>query len=119
MDSLTSFWWHFWEGIRWDVPKAVLVVLLLGFAWSLIKVQSRQDFDFAEMYKDDNGKVSVFRFTAIGTWVAATWYVMQDMMDGVPTVEAFAMYIAVFSGAKVAEKAIEKWSGELPWSKRQ
>jgi len=117
MSDLASFWWKMWEAIRWDVPKAVLVVLLFGFAWSLWKIQQRDDFDLAEMYRDENGKVSVFRFTSIGTWVVATWYVMQDMMDAVPTVEMFFAYIAVFSGAKVAEKAIEKWNGTFPWSK--
>jgi hypothetical protein len=39
------------------------------------------------------------------------------MMDAVPTAEIFFSYIAVFSGAKVAEKAIDKWNGIMPWSK--
>jgi hypothetical protein len=115
--SLHSLWWNLWETVRWDVPKVVLVVLLAGFAWSLWRVQKRADFDLAEMYKDDNGKVSAFRFIAVGTWVAATWYTMQTMMDGVPDDYTFFVYVAVFSGAKVAEKMIEKWNGVMPWSK--
>jgi hypothetical protein len=111
MDLLKSAWWQLWEFIRWDVPKVMLVVLLFGFVWSIWKVQGRNDFDFADMFKDKNDKVTSSRFIGIGTWVAATWYVMQDMMDGVPTVEIFGLYIGIFSGVGVASRAIEKWKG--------
>lgn len=109
--NLQSLWWNIWESVRWDVPKVVMVVLMFGFIWSVWIVQKRPNFDFADIYKDDNGKVSAARFAGVGTWVACTWYVMQDMMDGVPTAEIFGLYAGIFSGAGVAVKAIEKWKG--------
>lgn len=111
MDSARSLWFQLWETIRWDVPKVMLAVLLVGFVWSIIKVQRRPDFDFAQMFQDDTGKATVSRFIGIGTWVASTWYVMQDMMDAVPTPEIFGLYIGIFSGAGIAAKAIDKWKG--------
>ncbi len=102
---------HIFETIRWDIPAVMLAILLIAFMFALWKVQSRDDFDFAQMFQDSSGKVTVSRFIGVGTWVASTWYVMQDMMDGVPTPEVFGLYIGIFSGAGVAAKAIDKWKG--------
>ena len=109
--------WHFWEAIRWDLPALVLAALLIGFAVSLYLVQRRNDFDFAQMYLDENGKPSTVRVLSVGAWVASTWYVMQDMLDGVPTPEVFWGYVITWSGAKVLEKGAEKWNGSLPFGK--
>jgi hypothetical protein len=102
---------HIFESIRWDIPAVILAILLISFMLAIWKVQRRKDFDFAQMFQDSSGKVTVSRFIGIGTWVAATWYVMQDMMDGVPTPEVFGLYVGIFSGAGVAAKAIDKWKG--------
>jgi hypothetical protein len=107
----------FFNAVRWDLPALMLGVLLVGFLASLVLVQRRPNFDFAEMYKDDAGKVSASRVLSVGAWVASTWYVMQDMMDGVPTPEVFWGYCIVWSAAKVLDKAAEKWNGSLPFGK--
>lgn len=109
--------WQFFQSIRWDVPALMLVALLLGFAISLLLVQKRPDFDFADIYRDENAKPSAARVLAVGTWVAATWYVMQDMLDGVPTPDVYWAYCITFSGSLVLSKAAEKWDGSLPFGK--
>lgn len=107
----------FFNAVRWDLPALMLGVLLIGFLASLILVQRRDDFDFAQMYKDADDKVSSTRVLAVGAWVASTWYVMQDMMDGVPTPEIFWAYVITWSAAKVLDKGAEKWDGSLPFGK--
>lgn len=111
---MTFSWFN---AIRWDVPAVMLVVLLVGFLASLIVVQRRPNFDLAQIYKDDSDKVSSARVLAVGAWVASTWYVMQDMLDGVPTPEIFWAYCVTWSAAKVLDKAAEKWDGSLPFGK--
>lgn len=108
---------QFWETIRWDLPAIVLVAALLIYAWSIYKTQTRGDFDFAEMYKDDQGKPSTGRVIGVGAWVISSWVLMQDIMDGIPTPEIYWAYVIAWSAAKPLEKAAEKWSGTLPWSK--
>lgn len=112
-----SIKWHVWESLRWDIPTLVLAVLLIGFCWSVWRVANRSDFDLASIYKDDTGKPSATRFALVGAWVASTWYFMQDMLDGVPDPQIFWGYLVTWSGAKVLEKAIDKWSGQLPFGK--
>lgn len=108
---------QFWETIRWDLPAVVLVVALLVYGWSIYKTQTRADFDFADMYKGDDGKPSTGRVIAVGAWVISSWVLMQDIMDATPTPELFWAYVIAWSAAKPLEKAAEKWTGTLPWSK--
>lgn len=109
--------YKFWETIRWDIPALMLVVLLVGFAYSILALQRRDDFDFAGMYIDENkGKVSLWRVTGFGTWIVGTWVVMQDMLDGVPTIWLQLGYLAIFSGNKIVEKIVDKWNGGIPLS---
>lgn len=109
---------QFWETIRWDIPAFVLALLLITWMISLVLVQSRKDFDFADIYRDDvTNKASLVRVTAMGAWVATTWIAMQDALDGVVTPEIFWGYLLGWSGAKVLEKLGEKWNGVLPFGK--
>jgi hypothetical protein len=110
--------WSFFEAVRWDLPAIMLAVLLIGFAASLWLVQKRSDFDLAQIYLDEQSRVSSVRVLAVGTWVVATWIVMQDMLDGLPTPELFYAYVGTFSAAMVLEKAADKWDGSLPFGKR-
>jgi hypothetical protein len=110
-----NFAWF--DAVRWDFPAVMLIVLLVGFTISLVLVQLRKDFDLADMYRDDAGKVSAVRVLSVGCWVVATWYVMQDMLDGIGTPEIYWAYVVTFSAAKVLDKAAEKWNGSLPFGK--
>ena len=113
VDWLKGAWWAVGETIRWDVPKVVLTILLLGFIWSIWKLQQRPNFDFADIYKDETGKVSSGRFILIGSWIAGTWYVMQTMMDGVPDTEVFAIYMSGTGLTGLGMKALDKLKGKV------
>ena len=106
-----SFWWRFWETIRWDVPKVALTVLFIAFFFSIWKLQKRPrtEFDFGEIYKDENNKVSAGRFILVGSWIVGTWYVMQTMMDGIPDVEIYAIYMGGTGLTGLGMKALDKF----------
>jgi hypothetical protein len=100
--------WHFWEAVRWDLPAVVMVAMLLIFIWTLYRTQQQADFNFADMYRGDDGKPSTGRVVAVGAWVVSSWVVMQDTLDAVPT----------WSAAKPLEKFADKWDGALPLTKK-
>jgi len=89
----------------------VLTVAGLAVAW---RAQTRDDFDFARMLLDSNGKPSA---TRMGTFVclAVSTYVLIlafiNAKDNVTTnvLYMFGIYLAVWSGAKVIERAIDAW----------
>lgn len=115
--TTASMNWHFWEAIRWDLPAVVLVILLLGFCYSLWATQRQEGFNFADIYRDERGKPSAVRMALVGAWVASTWYVMQDMLDGVPTPEIFWAYVLAWAASKPLDKLAEKWTGNVPFGK--
>jgi hypothetical protein len=109
--------WKFWEAVRWDLPAVVMVAMLLIFAWTLYRTQLQTDFNFADMYRGDDGKPSTGRLVAVGAWVVSSWVVMQDTLDGVPTPELYWAYVIAWSAAKPLEKFADKWNGTLPLAK--
>jgi hypothetical protein len=98
-----------------DVPALFLLIMLIGAAWVVNKAQEREDFDFGNMLKDENNKESGYRLLAIASFPFASWYVVYDLIHNKtadPT--TFLIYVAIYSGAKVADKAVDaliaKWS---------
>ena len=98
-----------------DVPTLILLGML-GFAWSIVhKAQKREDFDFGNMLKDESGKESAHRLTAIGSFAVSTWYIMYYGMHVTnPDPVIFGIYVGAWSGTAVAMKfgdaLIAKWS---------
>lgn len=98
-----------------DIPAMVLLVLLFA-GWGVVKkAQSRTDFDFAQMLKDDNGKESVSRLGALTAIAVSSWAVMYDTIHSQAADHAIlGIYLAVWSGTKIADKFADaflaKWS---------
>lgn len=82
----------------------------------LFQVQRRQDFDFAEMLKQ-NGKPSASRLGMLLALVISSWIVIQVAVaelapgyNGSPKlVEILGLYLGIFAGTKVLEKGIDAW----------
>ena len=100
-----------------DIPAAVLAVILLGALYVVHKAQEREDFDFADMLRDDNDKPSALRLgifvcLAVSSWALIYDTIHQKELDP----QAFGIYILVWSGAKIAEKIVDmvaaKWVGK-------
>lgn len=109
--------WKFWETVRWDLPAIVMVAMLVVFAWTLYRTQQQADFNFADMYRDDDRKPSTSRLIAVGAWVISSWVLMQDVLDGVPTPEIYWAYVIGWSAAKPLEKMAERWDGSVPFGR--
>ena len=101
-----------------DAPAIVLLAMLLTGAYVMFKAQQRADFDWADMLRDDNGKPSAFRlaiFVSLGvsSWllIYITIRIVGTSTTWVDALEAlfkwYALYIVVFSGAKIAERLVE------------
>ena len=101
-----------------DTPAIVLLAMLLAALYVMYKAQQRTDFDWADMLRDDAGKPSAFRLAIFVSLGVSSWLLIYVTMKIVGTsstwVEAlnalfpwYAVYVAVFSGAKIAERIVE------------
>ncbi len=101
-----------------DLPALVLVSMLLMSLWVTWQAQKRSDFDFGRMLKDDAGKESALRLGVLGSFAVSSWLLMHEALEQKQTDPwLFAIYLGTWSGSLVFLKAVEKWNGQLPWSK--
>lgn len=97
----------------WLKPaNAMLAVTLLAAAFVMIRAQSRADFDFAEMLKDENGKPSAFRLLVFGAFAASTWVLMLYGVADKMTDWMWWAYLAAWSGSAVLAKAVDAWKSK-------
>lgn len=101
-----------------NIATATYFILNIVIIYVVVKSQSRTDFDFAEMLKS-GGKPSSVRLAFIIALVTSTWVIMQLTLQETSRppgrdsilMDAFALYLASWSGSKVLEKAIDAWQG--------
>ena len=103
-----------------DVPLVLLVVLLAGTVVLLLWCQRQPNFNVANMLRDENGKESALRFTALLAWAWSSWALMKDTLrpDGVSE-QVFLIYCVTWSGALVFVKFADRWNGKLPWAAKE
>jgi hypothetical protein len=101
-----------------DVPLALLVILMAASIFLLVWAQRQENFNVANMLRDENGKESALRYTCLLGWVWSSWALMKDTLrpEGVDPV-LYLIYCATWSGALVFVKFADKWDGKLPWAK--
>ena len=110
--------WLDWVVQHANVADIMLAVLLLGAAWVVWKAQRRDDFDFADMLRDDTtGKPTVLRLAIMGSFAVSSWVVMHDTLANNLSDQQFWAYLGIWSGAAILRYIAEKWDGHLPWSK--
>lgn len=97
-----------------DAPAASLLAMLAITVYVLFAAQSRGDFDWGEALRDDNKKVSALRLAIFAAIAVSSWLLifvsMNVIKSGADLAELFPFYMAylgVWSGAKVAEKALD------------
>lgn len=100
-----------------DVPVAILCILILGAVFVMVRAQRRDDFDFAEMLKDENGKPSGLRMALLGSFAISSWGFAYETVNGGREWWVWAGYLGTWSGALVFKELASKWNGQLPWSK--
>lgn len=111
---------HFYTFFLTVFRETSLSTLILFFVavfcfYTAVRLQSRKDFDFADMLVDDSGKASAVRLGTIVSMIITSWvmiYVTLSKTQGDVITGVFALYIGIWSSAKVAEKAIDAWSAK-------
>jgi hypothetical protein len=101
------------------IPSTVLIVLLLLMAYVLFSAQkSREDFDIANMLKDENGKESGLRLALLVSLAISSWAVVTMVLNNTLSTNVWVGYLATWSGSLVFIKAADKWNGNLPFSSK-
>jgi uncharacterized membrane protein YedE/YeeE len=108
MDSLLTRTFDFF-----NIANLLLAALLVVFIWIGAQAAKKNNFDWSEMLKGGDGKPSALRLgilvsIAVSSWVLV-YAVLNKAMVSADLVYLFGIYLAVWSGAKVAEKFIEGW----------
>jgi hypothetical protein len=83
--------------------------------WVLWKVQKDKNngFSFEEMLKDDSGKPSAFRLAIFVSLAVSTWVIMYIVLKtNTIDVWMYMTYLGVWSGAKIAETAINAYANK-------
>lgn len=111
-DALTT-----WLSQNLDMPAVALLIIFVLGLYVLFRTQkSTNDFDFADMLRDETGKPSAFRLAIFVCLAISSWAVMYMLVKNSGHIDTwiYVAYITVWSGAKVAEKALEAYSGRVP-----
>jgi hypothetical protein len=104
--SLDAFGWSL------DVPTALLFVMLA----LIVVLLWRADLGprWAEAFQDDGGKVSALRLSIFIAIAVSSWHLIYVTMNVIKTgadlnelYPFYATFLGVWSGAKVAEKALD------------
>ena len=104
MNDLLIFWLA-------NPSNVLFLALLFAIAWIGWKAQKeRADVDFADVLRDDAGKITWSRFAAIGSFLASTWTITSYAALKILTVEMLLVYLSVWSGTAVAMKALDVWA---------
>ena len=95
-----------------DIATAVMLGVMGMGAWILWKVQKdpNNDFNFEDMMRDDLGRPSAFRLAIFISLAVSTWVIMYIVLK-TNTLDSwiFVSYLAIWSGAKVAESAVNAY----------
>lgn len=101
-------------GFTLDLPFLSLVAMLAITVYIIFAAQRRDDFDWGQALRDDNGKVSALRLGIFAAIAVSSWlliYVTMNVIKKGDDLEQlfpfYAAYLGIWSGAKVAEKAID------------
>lgn len=108
-----------------DVPSLALGVMALIGCWMMIKAQRRPDFDWGNLFKDQDGKESAARLGMVAALALSTWLLIFVTMNtpksaftGDLLFNIFCVFMAVWSGAKIVDKALDlliaRWTGTKP-----
>lgn len=98
-----------------DVATAVMVLIFLMGAFVLYRVQQdkNNDFNFEDMLRDEQNKPSAFRLAIFVSLAVSTWVIMYiTLKTNALDTWMFLSYLAIWSGAKIAETALNAYSGK-------
>lgn len=96
-----------------NTANLLLTVLLLSFVWIGVQASKKVGFDWSEMLKGADGKPSSLRLGILVSIAVSSWVLVYSFLNKTNSssdlVWLFGIYLAVWSGAKVAEKMVDGW----------
>lgn len=107
------------DAIKWfekfmDFPALILLMIFFMGGWVMWKTQMNPDnhFDFADMLRDETCKPSALRLSIFVSLGISSWAIMYMLVTNKGTIDIWALiaYMAIWSGAKVAEKFIDAYA---------
>jgi amino acid transporter len=97
-----------------DFPAVILLMMALLGVYVLYQTQKSKsnNFDFADMLRDDAGKPSAFRLAIFVCLAISSWAIMYIIMQtkGID-IWLIVFYMLIWSGAKIAEKIVDAYAG--------
>lgn len=95
-----------------DFPAVILLVMTLLGVYVLYQTQKSRsnNFDFADMLRDDAGKPSAFRLGIFVCLAISSWVIMYLVVQN-KTIDLWLIvfYMLIWSGAKIAEKIVDAY----------
>lgn len=95
-----------------DFPAVILLIITLLGAYVLYQTQKNpgNNFDFADMLRDDAGKPSAFRLGIFVCLAISSWAIMYIIMQTKAIdIWLIVFYMLIWSGAKIAEKIVDAY----------
>jgi hypothetical protein len=99
--------------MTFDLPTVVLIVLMVGFVYTVWHISKGHRINFADMFKGEDGKASAGRFIALGAWVFCTWVLVKDSQDSNFSVEYALGYLGICIAGYAANKATDAYKAKL------
>jgi len=95
-----------------DFPAVILLVMAIMGAWVVHQTQKNpnNNFDFADMLRDEMGKPSALRLALFPCLAVSSWVVMYTVVQ-TKTIDLWLIvfYMLVWSGAKIADKMVDAY----------
>jgi hypothetical protein len=95
-----------------DFPAVILLVMTVMGAYVMYRTQKNQsnNFDFADMLRDDSGKPSAFRLAIFPCLGVSSWVIMYIVVQ-TKTIDLWliVLYMLIWSGAKIADKLVDAY----------
>lgn len=99
-----------------DFPAVILLMLTMMGGYVMYKTQKNpsNNFDFADMLRDEKGKPSALRLAIFVCLGISSWVVMY-LVTTTKAIDTWIVlgYMVIWSGAKVAEKLVDAYSGTV------
>jgi len=96
-----------------DFPAVILLVMTLMGAYVLYKTQKNpnNNFDFADMLRDDAGKPSALRLAIFVCLAISSWAIMYLIVQN-RNIDLWLIvcYMMIWSGAKIADKMVDAYA---------
>lgn len=108
---MTALYEHWMTMI--DLPAIILLLIVFMGGYVLYKTQASttNHFDFADMLRDDKNKPSALRLGIFVCMAISSWAIMY-LIVSTKTIDTWVLvaYMAIWSGAKVAEKLVDAYA---------